>query len=42
MWLYFPYREGDMVEIVSMGIELPIEKLYRNVRLDTVEAEQAS
>lgn len=37
MWLYFPYREGETVEIASMGVELPIEQLYRNVRLDTVE-----
>ncbi len=42
MWLYFPYREGETVEIASMGVELPIEQLYRNVRLDTVEVEQAS
>ncbi|MGB3669367.1 MAG: Uma2 family endonuclease [Phormidesmis sp.] len=41
MWLYFPYREGETVEIASMGVELPIERLYRNVRLDTVELEQA-
>ncbi|EDX84600.1 conserved hypothetical protein [Synechococcus sp. PCC 7335] len=42
MWLYFAYKEGETVEIASMGVELPIEKLYRNVRLDTVEAEQTS
>ena len=42
MWLYFPYREGETVEIASMGVELPMEQIYRNVRLDTVEAEQAS
>jgi len=35
MWLYFPYREGERVEIASMGVELPIEKLYRNVRLES-------
>ena len=40
MWLYFPYREGERVEIASMGVELPIEQIYRNVRLDTVEAGQ--
>ncbi len=39
MWLYFPCREGETVEIASMGVELPIEQLYRNVRLDTVEPE---
>lgn len=37
MWLYFPYREGETVEIASMGVELPIEKLYRNVQLDSAE-----
>ncbi|MGB3787361.1 MAG: Uma2 family endonuclease [Phormidesmis sp.] len=41
MWLYFPYREGETVEIASVGVELPIEQIYRNVRLDTAEAEQA-
>ena len=40
MWLYFPYREGETIEIASMGVQFPIEKLYRNVRLDTVESEQ--
>ncbi|MEM9091616.1 MAG: Uma2 family endonuclease [Cyanobacteria bacterium P01_F01_bin.53] len=35
MWLYFPYKAGEQVEIASMGIELPIERLYRNVRLDS-------
>ncbi len=35
MWLYFPYREGETVEIASMDAELPIEKLYRNVRLES-------
>ncbi len=38
---YLSYKEGEMVEIVSVGVELPIEKLYRNVRLDIVEAKQA-
>ena len=34
MWLYFPYREGEMVEIASMGVEFPIETLYRNVQME--------
>lgn len=37
MWLYFPYREGDRVSIASMDIELPIEQLYRNVRLEPAD-----
>lgn len=35
MWLYFPYREGDKVTINSIGVEFPIEQLYRSVRLET-------
>ena len=33
MWLYFPYKAGEKVSIASMGVELPIEQLYGNVRL---------
>lgn len=33
MWLYFPYKAGEKVSIASMGVEFPIEQLYRNVRL---------
>ena len=35
MWLYFSYRDGDKVEIASLGIEIPIEQIYRNVRLES-------
>ena len=35
MWLYFSYRDGDKVEIDSLGIEIPIEQIYRNVRLES-------
>ena len=35
MWLYFPYKAGDTVKIASIGIELPIEQLYKNVRLES-------
>ncbi|MGC1527870.1 MAG: Uma2 family endonuclease, partial [Phormidesmis sp.] len=38
-WGYLPCKEGETVEIASVGVELPIEQLYRNVRLDTVEPE---
>ncbi|MGB3299974.1 MAG: Uma2 family endonuclease [Phormidesmis sp.] len=34
MWLYSPYTEGDTVLIESVGVEFPIEQLYRNVRLE--------
>ncbi|MEL6940256.1 MAG: Uma2 family endonuclease [Cyanobacteria bacterium J06598_1] len=36
MWLYFAYREGETVEIASMGVEFPIEQLYKNVQLSTI------
>ncbi|MGC1309659.1 MAG: Uma2 family endonuclease [Phormidesmis sp.] len=36
MWLYFPYKAGDTIVIESMGVELPIEQLYRHVRLESV------
>jgi len=36
MWLYFVYKEGEAVEIASMGIEFPIGQLYKNVQLPTV------
>lgn len=34
MWLYFPYKAGERVTIASIGVEFPIEQLYRNVRLE--------
>lgn len=34
MWLYSPYTEGDTVLIESIGVEFPIEQLYKNVRLE--------
>ncbi len=39
MWLYFPYRTGEIVEIASMGTELSIEQLYRSVRLESASEE---
>ena len=39
MWLYFPYQAGEMVMIASLNIELPIEQLYRNVRLESASGE---
>lgn len=34
MWLYFPYKAGEIVAIASIGVEFPIEQLYKNVRLE--------
>lgn len=34
MWLYFPYEAGDIIKIASLNIEMPVEQLYRNVRLE--------
>lgn len=44
MWLYYPYKAGDVIEIQSMGVEFSIEQLYRNVRLEeeVEEAQEAS
>ncbi len=36
MWLYFPYKAGEIVRIESMGLDLPIEQIYQNVRLETI------
>ncbi|MEL6490861.1 MAG: Uma2 family endonuclease [Cyanobacteria bacterium J06621_3] len=33
VWLYSSYKAGEIVEIASMGVEFPIEQLYRNVQL---------
>ena len=33
MWLYFPYKASEIVRIESMGIDLPIEKIYQNIQL---------
>jgi Uma2 family endonuclease len=41
MWLYFPYAEGDVISITSLGVELPIEQLYRNVRLEVASEDAA-
>lgn len=39
IWLYYPYKAEDTVEIQSMGVEFEIEQLYRNVRLEASDAE---
>lgn len=40
MWLYFSYKEGETVEIASMGLQFPIETLYRNVRLSAAQSDE--
>ena len=37
MWLYFPYKAGEIVSIESIGVDLPIEQLYQTVRFATEE-----
>lgn len=37
MWRYLPYKAGEKVCIASMGVEVPIEQLYRNVRLEPLD-----
>lgn len=39
MWRYLPYDIEEMVTIASLNIELPMEQLYRNVRLESAIAE---
>ena len=36
MWLYFPYKAGEIVRIESMGLDLPIEQIYQTVRLENL------
>ena len=28
MWLYYPYKAGDLIELESLGLSIPIEQLY--------------
>lgn len=37
MWLYFHYEAGETVEIESMDVKFPVEKLYRNVRVESAD-----
>jgi len=37
MWLYFPYKSGEIVRIESMGLDLPIEQIYQNVQLEAID-----
>ena len=41
MRLYFSYKDGDVVEIESMRLSIPIEQLYQNVRFATTDAVEA-
>lgn len=31
MWLYYPYGQGDVLSLQSLGVECPIEVLYEGV-----------
>lgn len=35
MWLYFPYKAGEKAAIAGLNIEIPIEQIYQNVRLES-------
>ncbi|AHJ26428.1 Uma2 family endonuclease [Nodularia spumigena CS-584] len=37
MWLYYPYIPGDIITLVSIDFEFPIELLYENVIFPTEE-----
>ncbi|MGB6295771.1 MAG: Uma2 family endonuclease [Rivularia sp. (in: cyanobacteria)] len=37
LWVLHTYGEGDTLTLESVGIEIPVEKLYRRVRFDLGE-----
>ncbi|WP_299018740.1 Uma2 family endonuclease [uncultured Tepidimonas sp.] len=41
-WVLYPYGPGELVELASVGLSLPIEAIYEDVRLDTGDASPAS
>ena len=36
MWLYFQYGKGETITLESVGVDLPIEMIYRNIQLKPV------
>jgi Uma2 family endonuclease len=34
MWLYFQYETGDIITLDSIGVELPIEQIYKGIELE--------
>lgn len=41
-WVLYPYGPGELVELASVGLSLPIEAIYEDVLLDTGDASPAS
>ena len=37
LWVLHTYGEGDTLTLESVGISIPVEKLYRRVRFDMGE-----
>ena len=33
MWLYYPYQEGDLIRLESLGLDCPIDQIYDDVWL---------
>lgn len=38
MWLYYPYKAGDIVTFSSIGFDCPIELLYEGIEFETVNS----
>ncbi|PSO63668.1 MAG: hypothetical protein BRC36_07950 [Cyanobacteria bacterium QH_2_48_84] len=39
LWVLYPYEQGDTITLESVGFSLPVETLYRQVRVDSTESE---
>ena len=37
LWVLYSYQKGDIITLESVGITIPIEKLYRQVKFDVEE-----
>jgi Uma2 family endonuclease len=33
LWKQYSYREGDIVELASLEVRFPLERIYRGMRL---------
>lgn len=38
MWLYYSYTKGEFISLETLGIEIDIETLYKNVQLKPVDS----
>ena len=36
LWLYSPYYTGETITLESVGVDVPIEMIYRNVQIEEV------